>query len=80
MDQDGDAWIFLLEKAEAWQKTMREGAKVKRAHEKYSGTTEWLAIKVPDLAYCNMDQSAWVVEPVEYALHAGDRPVSGMGG
>ena len=50
------------------------------ARDLYGGTAKWLAIKVPDLAYCNMDQSAWVVEPVEYALHAGDRPVSGMGG
>ena len=44
VDQDGDAWIFLLEKAEAWQRAMQEGAKRKRSHEKYRGTAEWLRL------------------------------------
>ncbi|HIA03067.1 MAG TPA: hypothetical protein EYN06_07815 [Myxococcales bacterium] len=42
VDQDGDAWIFLLEKAERWDRTMREGAKRKRAHGKVRGPVDWL--------------------------------------
>ena len=42
VDQDGDAWIFLLEKAESWQRAMEEGAKRKRAHEKVRGPSKWL--------------------------------------
>jgi site-specific DNA recombinase len=42
VDQDGDAWIFLLEKAEAWDMAMREGAKRKRAHGKVRGPFDWL--------------------------------------
>ena len=42
VDQDGHAWIFLLEKAEAWDRAMQEGAKRKRAHGKVRGPVEWL--------------------------------------
>ncbi len=42
VDQDGDAWIFLLERAESWQRSMEEGAKRKRAHEKVRRPSRWL--------------------------------------
>ena len=44
VDLDGDAWIFLLEKAEAWQRGDGRRGKKKEAHEKVRGPSKWLRL------------------------------------